>query len=265
MAYGVEVEGSTIKRLVDHTDVLYRLVSSYTVTATLTYSYSTNNVGWKPRFFRVALPSTDSVVTLAPLEGFGTSMRPGGAQGIAKVWRGVDAEVYLTTDARPILVAIYAPIQSVQTSTPGYGLQIISQSGNTFSSADELLFPIGVGSPSTIKGRNYTVPVSVAMSTVGHRLSDFVSGVSFYMDISSGQICNTYFTGAFWRSATQPEGSALGISSSTTRNGIYVGATMVSPSWRDTGWRRNPNLDISNKLGMGAIMVAKSPNIPAPE
>ena len=44
MVYGVEVEGSTIKRLVDHTDVLYRLVSSYTVTATLTYSYSTVNI-----------------------------------------------------------------------------------------------------------------------------------------------------------------------------------------------------------------------------
>ena len=265
MVYGVEVEGSTIKRLVDHTDVLYRLVSSYTVTATLTYSYSTNSVRWKPRFFRVALPSPDSVVTLAPLEGFGTSMRPGGAQGIAKVWRGIDAEVYLTTDARPILVAVYSPVQAVQTSTPGYGLQIVSQSGNTFSSADELLFPIGVGSPTTIKNRNYTVPVSVAISTVGHRLSDFVSGVSFYTDVTNGQICNTYFTGAFWRSATQPEGSALGISSSTSRNGNYVGATMVSPSWRDTGWGKNPNLDISNKLGMGAIMVVKSPNIPAPE
>lgn len=267
MAFGISIEGSTFNRIIEHTGKIYQMVTSYEVAVTAVNSFPNSDGYPQPRFFRVALPHRDAIVTVCPVTGFGSGTAIGNAQVIGKVWRGPDCEVYVTTDARPIMVAVYAPVFSGIPTLGGYGLKILDAQGYTFSSTNEALFPIGVGNPTSIKDRKYKVPVSAAITTVGSQLRNLIEGWTFY---SSEDWANRsykllgYFTGVFWKDQFTPQGTCIGVGGVGSSR-YYTGRTsvVITEAYHPNEWKEG-DVGMSQKLSMGGIMIAKKPGSPLP-
>lgn len=270
MSYGIDLGEGTFKNLVEYTDKVYKLHTSYTVSVTQEYSgYDLDRSSGfrKPRFFRVTLPTPDSLVSVTTVSGFGENTQYDSAQVIGKVWRGNDSEVYMTTDSRPILVGVYTPTSSSVTSQPSYGFKISKGSSN-ITSGDELLFPFAVSPPNLLKDKIYKDPVSVCISTVGSRLSNALNRTSFYGEITYAETPHIWFTAVYWKDSKTPVGTTLVLAYSNSR--VYgqsneIGAVVMTEHKRATStladWGTGGSVKFEDKLSMGAIMVVKKPGV----
>ena len=281
MSMGIDVDGSTIRRMLNHTNTVYLLHRSYIHTVSdVRHSYPSGDGRIVPRFFRVELPTPDSIVTIAPhsTDGYGSSLGVGSSViTFAKTWRDSVCEVYMINRPCQVLIGIYTPAGSSSRVVTGYGIKIHSSDSSAFiCSKDELLFPYAVGQPNLIKGISYPQKVSVAISRVGSVasvLAGHYPANNQEGDAGDGSTNNqarpAWFTSAYFTDANTPVGGALGLNSNRFVKGGWkgcgVGILTKDYAGRDqwSSWyiQEQYGLNHDVKLPIGAIMVARSPNI----
>lgn len=281
MSIGLDVAGSTIKRMLDHTKTVYLLSISYIKTVTeVRHTFPSGDGRITPRFFRVGLPSPDSIVTIAPYasDGYGTSLGVNTSViTFAKTWRDSVCEIYMVNRPCQLLIGVYTPAGSSSRLATGYGIKITSVSDSSFiSSNDELLFPYAVGQPNLIKNVSYPKNVSVSISRIGsiasvlagHYPANNQEGDT-YDGSSSNQARPAWFTSVYFANATTLVGGALCLNSNRfVRNGwkgCGVGILTKDYNGHDqwNAWHTQERYGLKHgvKLPIGAILVARSPNI----
>ena len=281
MSIGLEVAGSTIRRMLDHTRTVYLLNRSYIHTVSeVRHSYQIGDGRITPRFFRVELPSPDSIVTIAPYstDGYGSSLAVGSKViTFAKTWRDSVCEVYMVNRPCQLLIGVYTPAGSAARIASGYGIKISSATDASFiSSNDELLFPYAVGQPDLIKGVTYPQKVSISISRVGSVasvLAGHYPANNQEGDAGDGSTNNqarpAWFTSAYFVNANTPVGGALCLNSNRFVKGGWKGCGVGiltkdydgTDQWPDWTYQRNFGLNHGVKLPTGAIMVARAPNL----
>ena len=281
MSMGIDVAGSTIRRMLNHTNTVYLLHRSYIHTVSdVRHSYPSGDGRIIPRFFRVELPTPDSIVTIAPYstDGYGSSLSVGSKViSFAKTWRDSVCEVYMVNRPCQLLIAVYAPAGSTARIASGYGIKISSATDASFiSSNDELLFPYAVGQPNLIKDVTYPQKVSIAISRVGsvasvlagHYPANNQEGGE-YEGSTANQARPAWFTSAYFTNANTPVGGALCLNSNRFVKGGWKGCGVGiltkdyagKDQWSDWYTQEQYGLNHNVKLPIGAIMVARSPNI----
>ena len=221
MTYGIDVAGSTIRHFLEDTSKLYVLHQTYVQNFPVTGSYSTNDATIRPRFFRVALPNPECIVTvqLADASGYGTNLGGNSStQVIAKTWKDAVCEVYMVKTACPVRVAVYSPISMLpRTGSSLYGIKINAVNSSSYlSTDDELLFPYAVGQPNLVKGVSYPQAVSVAISRVGGVAA--IAAGNYYQEgnnwdgtTSRNEARYNWFTAVYFTDQYTPVGDAVAI------------------------------------------------------
>ena len=281
MSIGLEVAGSTIRRMLNHTRSVYLLQRSYIQTVSdVRHSFPVGPGRIHPRFFRVELPSPDSIVTVAPYstDGYGSSLSVGSSViSFAKTWRDSVCEVYMVNRPCQLLIGVYTPAGSTTRVATGYGIKIHSSSDSSFiSSNDELLFPYAVGQPNLIKGVTYPQKVSISISRVGSVasvLAGHYPANNQEGDAGDGSTNNqarpAWFTSAYFADANTPIGGALGLNSNRfvksgwSGCGVGIFTKDYNGNDQESDWNYQSSFGLNHnvKLPTGAIMVARAPNL----